>query len=182
MNKPNCEQLFTTVECGRCGTCCTEPIVPVTDFDVLRICKALNLSAEKIVRFYSMQEMQYDPQADLWIRFPQGKRAMGLRKKLNRCMFLTDEKSCSIYINRPMTCRTFPYDIDLDEADNPVKVKLNRIVSCSCKRRKKSPLIEVVNNVRIELDNDDLYYDKIAIWNNSRPLGTTRDFLRFIGL
>lgn len=180
MNQKTEHPLFTTVECQRCGVCCTEPIVPVTDYDVKRICTALKVPAHRIIRFYSTKEMEYDPQSDLWIKFPQGKRAMGLRKHFSRCMFLTDQKSCSIYEHRPMTCRTFPYDIDLDDNDNPQKVKLNKIVSCSCKRKGKSPLLDVVDNVRIELDRDDLYYDKILIWNNSRPLGSTKEFLKFI--
>lgn len=173
-------QLFTTVECARCAICCTEPIVPVTDSDVKRICKVLNVPAQRFVRFYSIKEMEYDPDSDLWIKFPQGKRAMGLKKALSRCLFLDNHKNCSIYNDRPMTCRTFPYVIDLDEEDNPKEVKLNKIVSCSCKRRPKSSLSEVVENVREELNEDDSYYDKIEIWNNRKPLGTTRDFLIFI--
>lgn len=180
MKIPSENQLFTTVECGRCAVCCTEPIVPVTGSDVKRICKALDVPAKQIVRFYSIKEMEYDPQSDLWIKFPQGKRAMGLRKRFSRCMFLDDKKNCTIYNHRPMTCRTFPYVIDLDENDNPQKVKLNKIVSCSCKRRPKSPLQQTVNNVRIELNEDDLYYDQIDIWNKKKPLGTTKEFLKYL--
>jgi len=182
MNKNSSTHLFTTIECGRCATCCTEPIVPVTDSDVKRISTALQTSAEKLVRFYSPKEMEYDPQSDLWIKFPQGKRAMGLRKKLSRCIFLTDQKSCSINLHRPMTCRTFPYVIDLDYQDNAQKVELNHIVSCSCKKKPKSALTEVIDYVRQELGEDDLYYDKIFEWNSRKQAGTTRDFLRFIGL
>jgi Fe-S-cluster containining protein len=179
---PETVPLYTTVECGRCGVCCTEPIVPVTDSDVLRLCTALKKPAEQIVRFWSMKEMEYDPEAELWIKFPQGKRAMGLRKRYARCMFLTEDKCCSVYLHRPMTCRTFPYAIDLDENDVPETVKLNKIVSCSCKRKKRSDLREIIDNVRTELNQDDLYFDKVIDWNKKKSPGGTKEFLKYLGL
>lgn len=174
--------VYTTVECGRCGVCCTEPIVPVTDSDVLRLSLALKKPASQLVKFWSTKEMEYDPDADLWIKFPQGKRTMGLRKKHSRCMFLTEDKCCSVYLHRPMTCRTFPYAIDLDDNDQPCKVELNKIVSCSCKRKKRSALKDVIENVKLELDQDDQYYDKISEWNSKEAPGGTREFLKFLGL
>ncbi len=182
MNKPSVNSLYTMLECRRCSICCIEPIVPVTDSDVKRICRALKKPAERIVRFYSIKEMDYDPESALWIRFVQGKRAMGLRKRLSRCIFLDDTNNCLIYSHRPMTCRTFPYDIDLDQDDKPRKVKLNQIVSCSCKRKKRSSLEEVIKNVKAELKEDSKYYGQVERWNQHKAPGTVGDFLRFMGL
>lgn len=180
--KPESEKKYLTVECGRCGTCCTEPVVPVTDSDVRRLCDARNLSAERIVRFYSQKEMEYDSEADLWISLSRGKRAMGLRKRKARCMFLTDENDCSVYPYRPMTCRTFPYMVEFDEAYTVEKVSLNKIVNCRCKRKPKSSIPEVIQNVRTEYTEDDSYYDKILQWNLQEQPGSPEEFLRFIGL
>lgn len=174
--------MYTTVECSRCSICCREPIVPVTDSDIKRICKALKKPADRIVRFYSINEMDYDPESGLWIRFVQGKRAMGLRKRLSRCVFLDTKNNCSIYIHRPMTCRTFPYMIDLGQDDKPLKVKLNKIVSCSCKRRRRSSLEEVIKDIKVEFKEDSRYYKQVERWNERKEPGTVGDFLRFMGL
>ncbi len=182
MIKPSVDSLYTTVECKRCSICCREPVVPVTDSDLKRICKVLNKPAERIVRFYSIKEMDYDPESGLWISFVQGKLAMGLRKRLSRCIFLDDKNNCSIYSHRPMTCRTFPYVIDLDQDNKPLKVKLNKIVNCSCKRKRRSPLEEVIENVKVELREDSRYYEKVERWNRRKKPGTIEGFLKFMGL
>jgi hypothetical protein len=72
--------------------------------------------------------------------------------------------------------------IDLDHGDKPLKVKLNRIVSCSCKRRRRSSLEEVIKNVKIELREDSRYYEKVERWNGRKESGTVEEFLRFMGL
>lgn len=182
MIKPSVNSLYTTVECSRCSICCREPIVPVTDSDLKRICRVLKKPVEQIVRFYSTDEMDYNPESGLWISFVQGKRAMGLRKRLSSCIFLDDKNNCSIYSHRPMTCRTFPYMIDLDQDNMPLKVKLNKIVSCSCKRKRRSPLKEVIENVKVELKEDSQYYEKVERWNSRKKPGTIKDFLKFIKL
>ena len=133
-------------------------------------------TAEQIVRFYLIDKMDYDSESGL-IRFVQGKRAMGLRKRLSRCIFLDDKNNCSIYDHRPMTCRTFPYMIDLDQDNKPLKVKLNKIVNCCCKRKKRSPLEEVIENAKVELEEDSRYYEKVEKWNKQKKPGPMRDLL-----
>lgn len=181
MNKVISEKKFQTVECSRCGTCCTEPVVPVTDSDVLRLCETLGTSAEKLVRFYSISEMEFSPDADVWIKFRSGKKAMGLKKKNGKCMFL-EKTGCRVYAHRPMTCRTFPYMIDFDDDENPSRVRLNRIVNCKYKKKSPSALEQACRDAQIETAEDFAYYDKIDEWNVSQKNGTTSAFLEFIGL
>lgn len=170
---------FTTYECSRCGTCCSVPVVPVTNSDIRRIASEIGKKASSFVRFYSPSEMDFDSESDVWIRFSYGKRAMGLRRRKDRCIFLNDEKSCTIYKARPMTCRTFPYMIDFDENDDPVKSSLNRIVDCKSKRKKPSPITDVIRNVYIEDEEDVSYFDLIREWNR-KPQGGTETFLAYL--
>jgi Fe-S-cluster containining protein len=172
---------FTTFECSRCSTCCCVPVVPVTDSDIKRIVAEKGKPVSSFVRFYSPSEMDFDSESDVWIRFPYGKRAMGLRRRKDRCIFLDDEKSCTIYKARPMTCRTFPYMIDFDENDKPVKSSLNRIVDCKAKRKKPSPITDVIENVYIEDEEDLLYFERIREWNY-RPQGGAEAFLSYLNL
>lgn len=180
--KINNQREFLTVECGRCATCCSVPVVPVTCSDVRRLCEALGLPARKIIRFYNEKEMEYDPEADLWVKLKKGKLAMGLRKRNSRCIFLNRHNLCSVYRCRPLTCRTFPYVVEFDDDDIPEKVSLNKIVDCKCTRKKKSPLQSVICDVRMEHSEDDFYYDKVLEWNRQKAGGTIDEFLRFIGL
>ena len=174
---------FTLVQCQRCGTCCSEPIVPVTDSDVRRISAYLKKPVRKLVKFVSPAEISYDPDADLWIHFRYGKRAMTLRKVQNRCRFLSD-KGCAIYPARPLTCRTFPYDVVLQspKSRNIESFELLSIVNCKATVSKKASLAEVVENTRRELREDRRYHRIIKKWNRRRAAGGTLDFLNFAGL
>lgn len=182
MKKSPEDRKFKVIHCGRCGTCCSEPVVPVTDSDVLRICKATGKKASDFVRFYSDEEMNYDPESGIWIQLDSGKMAMGLKKRSDRCIFLSPTICCRVYQSRPMTCRTFPYMIDFDENGDPEKVHMNRIVDCKSMRKGLSYLDAEVSNVRIEINEDDAYYAKIAIWNKRPKAGTGKDFIKFLGL
>lgn len=182
MNKRLIAKRFREIKCGRCCTCCTEPVVPVTDSDVARICKLLNVNPKKIVRFFAMDEMEFDPESEVWIKFKSGKKAMGLRKRNNRCMFLSDSVSCKIYNQRPMTCRTFPYMIDFDQNGDPERVRRNKIVDCKSSRKGLSHLDEAVSNIRIEINEDESYYKKIEVWNRTESDGDTNSFLKHLGL
>lgn len=182
MKKNTIEKKFREIKCGRCGTCCTEPIVPVTDSDVARICKLLNVAPQKIVQFYSMDEMEFDPESEVWIKLKSGKKAMGLKKRNDRCIFLSDTISCKVYNQRPMTCRTFPYMIDFDEFGNPERVRRNKIVDCKSSRKGLSHLDQAVSNVRIEINEDESYYKKIAAWNHAENDGDANSFLKHLGL
>ena len=173
---------YTTIECSRCATCCIEPIVPVTNTDVRRICAFNGKTPSSIIRFYSPSEMEFDSESAVWVRFSYGKRALGLRKKNERCMFLNDQNLCSVYEARPMTCRTFPYQVDFDDDDQVSDVDLNLIVNCKSKIAPSSPLTEVIKNVRIEEEEDELYFDLIRKWNRKKIIGTSREFLKFIKL
>lgn len=169
---------FITIQCKKCGICCSEPVVPVTDIDVKRLCSALSLTPEQIVRFYSVSEMDYDPKAPLWINFYYGKRAMGLKRRSSRCMFLNNNNLCSVYNFRPMTCRTFPYMVHFNN-DKTVEIELNKIVKCKSVYLEDSSLKQVINNAKTEQSNDEAYYNRIKNWNRIGK-GGTKGFLKFL--
>jgi Fe-S-cluster containining protein len=176
------EKKFYEIRCGRCGTCCIEPVVPVTDSDVARISKELSVPPQKFIRFYTMDEMDFNEDSEFWVNFPEGKMAMGLKKRNERCIFLSDTISCKVYEARPMTCRTFPYMIDFDENGDPESVKKNKIVDCKSSRKGLSPLDQPVSNVRIEMNEDEAYFEKVRLWNKRQDTGDTIAFLKYLKL
>lgn len=177
MKKPR----YTTIQCSGCGTCCTLPIVPVTDSDLRRLVKATGKPAASLVKFYTPAEMEFDRDAEVWIKFNYGKRAMGLRRKNEKCMFLDDNNRCSVYPSRPMTCRTFPYVIEYDD-DGKVEVSLNDIVTCKCKKVADSDLNSVIGDTVTEDQEDGDYFDKIDEWNLQQKTGGTAEFLTWCKL
>jgi Fe-S-cluster containining protein len=172
-----------SVVCSRCTTCCTLPLVPVTADDVERLCALTGMPPERIVRFYPPEEMEYDAQSGMWIQFARGKRSMGLRKRKGRCMFLSSKGLCRVYSHRPMTCRTFPYDVEFSSKGTIRSIKLNRVLPCSAKRVKELCHDSLIMDAEREFREDETYYDTVETWNaNNGRSGSCRKFLAYLGL
>lgn len=125
--------------------------------------------------------MEFDPDAEVWIRLKQGKRAMGLRRKNEKCIFLDDNNRCSVYMSRPMTCRTFPYVIDYNDNEE-IEVSLNDIVDCKSKKVPDSNLNEIIGYTITEDQEDDAYFKKIRNWNMKSQPGGAKEFLMWCKL
>jgi Fe-S-cluster containining protein len=125
--------------------------------------------------------MEFDEDAEVWIRFKYGKRAMGLRRKNDKCLFLDENNRCSVYPSRPMTCRTFPYVIDYSD-DGDIEVSLNDIVSCKCKKVPDTNLNEIIGLTITEDEEDEAYFKRIRNWNIKSELSGTDKFLAWCKL
>ena len=171
------------VICSGCGTCCREPIVPVTHKDISRLSCFVNKAPGDFVRFYPTSLMDYDPQSPMWVRLKSGKRAMGLKRVKNRCIFLDDTNRCSVYRVRPMTCRNFPYDVDLEEnTENNIQIGLNHIVKCNARFCSDTDFSDILTLARQEMREDLQYHTLVKRWNSRRKRGDATEFLSFIEL
>ncbi len=168
--------------CARCGNCCIEPVAPVTDSDVRRLTKASGLPAGRIVRFYSGSEFDYESGRGGWVRLRYGRRVMGLRKPRGRCVFLNPDNRCSVYRARPMTCRTFPFEVMLDAGGEVYSLTLTEGEFCRHRPGKGTDPDYLRRTARREDAEDRAYHRRVASWNSSGPHGTRLDFLRFLGL
>ena len=175
--------IYPKVKCARCGNCCREPVVPITHKDLARLIKSTGRAVREIVRFCPLSEMEYDPEAGLWITFGASKRAMVLRRRSGGCIFQTDQNACSVYAARPQTCRTFPYSVHFeDKGDKTVsEISLNDILNCNVIKCSKVDIDAIINDVRKENRDDKEYYKLVKRWNDLNSTGTTKDFLQFIG-
>ncbi len=168
--------------CARCGNCCIEPVPPVTDKDMARLIKATGLPADRIVRMYSSSEIAWESEREGWIRLSYGKRVIGLRRRNDRCLLLTRDLCCSVYQARPMTCRTFPYEVELDQSGNITELDLNTGIKCGQKQGKGVDSRWLQRTARQEQAEDEAYYRKVERWNRQKERGGKLDFLRFLGL
>ncbi len=80
--------------CCACDLCCYEPL-PVTSIDVENICRAKNIEF--------MEAFKY-----LWVEVQGNVVDITLRRaRGGRCIFLTRDKTCSIYQYRPFACQAY---------------------------------------------------------------------------
>lgn len=84
-------------KCTGCGKCCTGTpgYVWLSEADIKRLAKRLNLSQEAFLKTYTRQigtdlSLKEDPQN-------------------YDCIFLKNKKLCTVYEDRPTQCKTFPF-------------------------------------------------------------------------
>ncbi len=80
--------------------CCAELTLPLTPYDVLRLCRNLGMTSEEFLKTYS--QMRSFPDTG----FPLPLLKMQARPD-EPCNFVTPA-GCSIYEDRPGACRTYP--------------------------------------------------------------------------
>jgi Fe-S-cluster containining protein len=125
--------------CQQSGNCCCNPniIVTLTYRDIFQLYMILDTSFEKLLQkisFYTLEEslinivkkqMVLEP-----IQTSQGNVIPGLRKyEGGSCVFYS-RPNCSIYSNRPLACRNYPFAfLSEGEKIKPVWAK-NSLQSC----------------------------------------------------
>jgi len=178
------EQTIThDIHCGRCTTCCIEPLIPLNDDDVRQIVAATGMPVEKFVRFVGPDDVDWPEDADEWIRLRTGLRLMVLRQIDDRCYFLGRE-GCLIYPHRPKICRVFPVDFTFDDELNIVAVERQaRIGRCTARTPARPEWSEELVQTGRELyAADQAYQEQVIRWNReARPAGP-QEFLAFLGL
>jgi len=82
--------------------CCHGADVTLTPFDILRLCKNLNVRPAWLLKEYTVPAIWENaglPVAKLKMSGDDGKGA---------CLFLDEDKGCTVYEDRPATCRYYP--------------------------------------------------------------------------
>lgn len=169
--------------CTGCGKCCRETVVLITDVDVQRIIDSgRNLRATDIVRFFKPEELQMSRRHPFWIRFDSGPAVMGLRWRNGSCRFLEADGLCSVYQDRPVTCREYPFNV-VREGTRAVDVRIEHVVDCPGEMDGRNLLREVKQTVVWNEVQSAAFVAKVRRWNRGRQQPKNRPaFLRFVGL
>ncbi|NOU38157.1 MAG: YkgJ family cysteine cluster protein [Ferruginibacter sp.] len=85
------KKITPQIDCTKCGACCKQLMINVTNEENVRVAKQLNLSADTFKEKYLEESLQ-------------GKMIMNTIP----CHFLNDNK-CTIYKDRFTECRAFPH-------------------------------------------------------------------------
>jgi len=175
-------QKLLQFRCTCCGNCCREPIVLVTDEDVRRVVSHTQEKPEDIVRFYRPNEVAWGTRNPGWIRFRGGRRILGLRRNRRGCRYLDPDDLCTIYAYRPVTCRRYPFDVELDAQGGLEGMSISRSVDCPYELDGQTLEAEIASICAWEDAEESPYHQKVKSWNRRRSIGTQRSFLDYVGL
>lgn len=167
-------------QCSGCARCCKEPLVPITHSDLKRIMKRTGQKPHEIVNFVPTSAINFEKDSQYWIQFGRKRRVMILTKTSEQCQYLNDQNRCSIYNSRPITCRTFPITIHLDENNRIETASLNRIIKDRYPKGSKNPLKDLLNTAITEHQEDTAFHELIEMWNLMYAHPSEDEFLKFI--
>lgn len=167
--------------CTCCGNCCREPIVLVTDEDIRRVQAHTKQPAHEIVDFYKPSEIAWEKNQPGWIRLKSGRRIMGLKRTEAGCQYLGDDELCTIYEHRPVTCRRYPFDLELGTDGDIELLSISQSVECPYELDGANSLTEIKALADWEEKEEDPYFEKLEGWNEKKKKGGKKKFLKFLG-
>jgi Fe-S-cluster containining protein len=95
--------------CSSCSAeCCSNYIITVTSFDVLRAAEASLKKPEEFATLHEPRLLGYDP--DLVLETTDGYGHYLLGFKSHPCFFLK-KRLCTIHENAPLSCRHYPHTV-----------------------------------------------------------------------
>lgn len=89
--------------------CCSDVSIVLTPYDVLRMKQALGMDSSAFLEQYTLSPFTKEQKIPVVI--------LKMDPESMRCQFVSTEKGCSIYANRPWACRMYP--LGMAEPDNP---------------------------------------------------------------
>ena len=89
------EEIEEKIDCRACANCCKVAETDITERDVLRLAKSMRIKPQEFIERYTTMSVQEEGETIL-------------RRTEHGCIFL-DGNDCTIYDERPDTCRDFPH-------------------------------------------------------------------------
>jgi len=181
---------FLKFRCTGCGNCCKEPILPLTDQDVLRIKQRTGQDPRTFVRWVDRHGIQMDDEPEAFVKLRLGKRVMVMRQGRGGCHYLGEDERCTIYASRPLGCRIFPFDPTYTERGKLRRLKLIQAADCRYELDGANDP-DAIRNLQARHQTATLrYQERVAEWNREqtrrrrqgRPAQTARQFLAFLGV
>jgi Fe-S-cluster containining protein len=181
---------FFKFRCTGCGNCCKEPLLPLTDQDVLRIQQRTGEDARDFVRWVDRNGIDMDDEPEAFVRLRQGKRVMIMRHRGGGCYFLGKDDRCTIYASRPLGCRIFPFDPSYTKNGKLRRLKLIQATDCQYELDGSNDPQAVQDLHERHEGATKRYQDRVAEWNQEQTrrvrrggrAQTATEFLEFLDL
>jgi Fe-S-cluster containining protein len=181
---------FLKFRCTGCGNCCKDPLLPLTDQDVVRIRERTGDDPSDFVRWVDRNGIDMDDEPEAFVRLRQGKRVMVMRQGAGGCHYLGADDRCSIYASRPLGCRIFPFDPSYTKQGKLHRLKLIQATDCQYELDGKNDPGEIQVLHQRHESTTARYQARVAEWNQEqtrrlrrgKSARTGRDFLEFLGV
>lgn len=89
--------------------CCSDISIVLTPYDILRMKQVLGIDSSSFLEQYTISPFTKEQKVPVIL--------LKMDKETKKCPFVSSEKGCSIYANRPWACRMYP--LGMAEPDNP---------------------------------------------------------------
>jgi Fe-S-cluster containining protein len=181
---------FLKFRCTGCGNCCKEPLLPLTDRDVQQITERTGAVPTSFVRWVDRNAIDMDDEPEAFVRLREGKRVMIMRQGKGGCHFLGSDDRCTIYKDRPLGCRIFPFDPSYDKKGKLVRLKLIPAAECLYELDGDNDPSAVQKMHARHNGATSRYHERVAAWNQEqarrvrqgKKAQTAGDFLAFLGV
>ncbi len=176
--------------CTGCGNCCKDPLLPLTDRDVLRISQRTGDRPQDFVRWVDRDGIDMDNEPEAFVRLRQGKRVMVMRQQGGGCRYLGSDDRCTIYGSRPLGCRIFPFDPSFDKQRKLRRLRLIQATDCQYELDGQNDP-EKIRELHARHEGATLAYQaRVAEWNREQArrvragkrAQTAGEFLSFLGV
>ncbi len=173
---------FLNFRCTCCGNCCREPIVLITDEDIRRIQKHTGQPADKIADFYPPSDIEWSLDNPGWIKLDSEWHIMGLVREEDGCQYLQDDDRCGIYEHRPVTCRRYPFDVEIGEDNELTLLGINDSVECPYELDGQYSKGDIEALVAWEDAEEQPYFKLVEAWNKKKKPGGSSKFLAHLNV
>jgi Fe-S-cluster containining protein len=174
--------------CNGCGACCKALRVAITHHDLRRLVGGLGQPASTLVDWLAPDAVDMTGEPGSFVELTEGRRLMVLAQRGGACRLLEADR-CSAYDHRPLDCRIFPLDLNRDAAGLVVGLARLPLDGCGDERGPRAELGEVEAEDASRWSELRDYQERLERWNRlvrhrrrfRRPVGSARDFLRWLG-
>jgi Fe-S-cluster containining protein len=181
---------FFKFRCTGCGNCCKDPLLPLTDQDIVRIQQRTGVEARTFVRWVDRNGIDMDDEPEAFVKLRPGKRVMVMRQGKGGCHFLGADDRCTIYASRPLGCRIFPFDPTYSRQGKLRRLKLIQATDCQYELDGSNDPASVQDLHTRHEGATARYQERVAAWNQEqarrvrqgRAVQTASDFLTFLGV
>jgi Fe-S-cluster containining protein len=161
----------------------------VTGADVLRLTEATGEPETHFLEWLSPDEIDMTGEPESFVVVREGRRLPVLAHRDGGCVFLADGRHCTAYAARPLSCRTFPIELD-DAEGHALPRRLTVLQDAACPGEfDAAPDVEGWTS-RLEVRQRELeeHVHVVAQWNRrqrrrelaGRRPETAEAFLRFV--
>jgi Fe-S-cluster containining protein len=175
--------------CNGCGDCCRRLRVAVTHHDLRRLSTGQGRPAAELVEWLEPDAVDMTGEPGSFVQLAHGRRLMVLAQTDGACRLLQPDQRCSVYTDRPLDCRLFPFDLERDEQRQVVRVSRLDPDGCGDEQGPAADLGELSGLDAQRWQELEDYQRLLGRWNRLAQhrrrfrlrRGDAADFLVFLG-